>query len=176
MHLDSDEKILKIYYHSLFPYLVSIAQLLAGTIPFFFLIYLIRASISFNQALIVYSFVLFLFSLIFIYITLIYWLDRLVITNKRVIFIDWKYLSSKIEAETELRDIQDIVSMENGIFSLLPLLDFGTVKIKSASNRTAITFPEAPDPNGIKKFLQTVAVKHRNDRRIENESIQAGEL
>lgn len=160
MHLDKDERILKVYYHSLFPYLVSVGQLLAATLPFFFFIYLIRTSINFNQALLIYSFVLFLFSLVFIYITLIYWLDRLVITNKRVIFIDWKYLSSKIESETELKDIQDIVSRENGIFSLLPLLDFGTVEIKSSSNKTAITFPEAPDPNGIKQFLQRVSVKH----------------
>lgn len=166
MHLDNDERILKVYYHSLFPYLVSVGQLLAATLPFFFFIYLIRTSINFNQALLIYSFVLFLFSLVFIYITLIYWLDRLVVTTKRVIFIDWRYLSSKIESETELKDIQDIVSKENGIFSLLPLLDFGTVEIKSASNKTAITFNEAPDPNGIKKFLQSVSVKPRDDRGI----------
>ena len=166
MHLDKDERILKVYYHSLLPYLISVAQLLSATLPFFFLIYLIRSNITFSQALMIYAFVLFLFSLVFIYITLIYWLDRLVVTNKRVIFIDWKYLSLKVESETELKDIQDIVSTENGVFSLLPLLDFGTVEIKSASNKTAIVFPEAPDPNGIKKFIQTVSVKHRDDRRI----------
>jgi hypothetical protein len=169
MHLEPGEKILKVYYHSLFPYLVSVFELLGATLPFFFIIYLLRDIISFNQALIIYSLLMFSFSLLFIYITLIYWLDRLVITNKRVVFIDWKYLSVKIEAETELKDIQDIVSMENGVFSLLPLLDFGTIKIKSASNRTAITFPQAPDPNGIKKFLQSISIKlypHNHDRRV----------
>lgn len=116
-----------------------------------------------------YIIVMFIFSLIFIYITLIYWLDRLVITNRRVVFIDWKYLSVKVEAETELKDIQDIVSRENGIFSLIPFLDFGTIKIKSASNKTAITFPQAPDPNGMKKFIQSLAINH-NDRRIQSQS------
>lgn len=170
MHLEQDERILKIYYHSLFPFLVNVAELLTVTLPFFFILYLLKDSISFNTAVVVYSLILFVFALILIYLTLIYWLDRLVITNKRVIFIDWKYLTVKVEAETELKDIQDIVSRENGFLSLLPLLDFGTVEIKSASNKTAIEFIQAPDPNGIKKFIQTYAIKkHVHDRR-DNES------
>ncbi len=77
----------------------------------------------------------------------------------------------KVEVETELKDIQDIVSRENGFLSLLPLLDFGTVEIKSASNKTAIEFIEAPNPNEIKKFIQTLAIKHsNNDRRINTDT------
>jgi hypothetical protein len=170
MHLDKDERIFKIYYHSLFPYLVTVAELLIVTLPFFFILYLLKDSITFNTAVVIYSLLLFVFALVLIYLTLIYWLDRLVITNKRVIFIDWKYLTVKVEAETELKDIQDIVSRENGFLSLLPLLDFGTLEIKSASNKTAIEFKQAPDPNGIKKFIQTYAIKkHVHDRGI-NES------
>jgi hypothetical protein len=169
MHLEKGEKILKIYYHSLFPFLVTVSELLIVTLPFFFILYLLKDSISFNTAVVAYSLILFVFALLLIYLTLIYWLDRLVITNKRVIFIDWKYLTVKVEAETELKDIQDIVSRENGFLSLLPLLDFGTVEIKSASNKTAINFIQAPNPNGIKKFIQTLAIKHHgHDRRINN--------
>ena len=87
-----------------------------------------------------------------------YWLDRLVITNKRIVFIDWKYLTVKVEYETELKDIQDITSREKGIFSILPFFDYGTIEIKTSSNKTTIVFTEARNPNGIKKLLQRILI------------------
>jgi hypothetical protein len=134
-----------------------------ATLPFYFLIFIFKASLSFNQIFWAHLFIVFLFSLVTIYITLVYWLDRLVITNKRLIFIDWKYLTVKSEYETELRDVQDIVSVERGLFAILPFFDYGIIKVKTSSNKTTIHFDEAPNPNGIKKFIQTILL-HISDQ------------
>ncbi len=82
----------------------------------------------------------------------------MVITNKRVIFIDWKYLTVKAEYEAELKDVQDITSKEKGVIALLPIFDYGDIIIKTASNLPTIEFTEAPDPDGIKKFIHQIII------------------
>jgi hypothetical protein len=96
-------------------------------------------------------------------VTLVFWLDRLIVTNKRLIFIDWRYLSIKSEYETELKDVQDITSIERGVFAILPIFDYGTIEIKTSSNQTTIIFKEAPNPNGIKKFIQSLLIHPHNN-------------
>jgi hypothetical protein len=156
MHLESGEVILKTIYHHYTPFIVRILKLVAATIPFYFLIFILRGSLSFNQVFWAHIIIVLLFSLVTIYITLVFWLDRLIITTRRIILIDWKYLTVKAEYEAELKEIQDITSIEKGIYSIIPALDYGTLEIKTSSNKTTIIFEEAPNPNGIKKIIQTI--------------------
>lgn len=162
MHLEKDEVILKIFYHHYTPFIHRMLKIIGATLPFYFLIFIFKSSLDFSQIFWAHLFVIFLFSLVTIYVTLVYWLDRLIITNKRVVFIDWKYLTVKAEYETELHDIQDVTSREKGVIAILPFFDYGTIEIKTASNKTTIRFTEAPNPNGIKKFIQRVLI-HRTD-------------
>lgn len=156
MQLDKGEKVLATYYHHYTPFIIRILKVVSATIPFYFLLYLFRTSLSFNTVFFLHILVVSLFCLVTIYVTLVYWLDRFIVTTKRLIHIDWKYLSVKSEYETELKDVQDITSIERGVFAILPVLDYGRIEIKTSSNKTTIIFEEAPNPNGIKKFLQSI--------------------
>lgn len=158
MHLDANEVILKIFYHHYTPFIYRLLKVFGAAMPFYFLVYIFKDSFTFVQVFWLHILILMFFSLVVIYVTLVFWLDRLVVTNKRLIFIDWQYLTLKSEYETELKDIQDITSIERGVFSILPIFDYGTIKIKTSSNQTVITFIEAPNPNGIKKLIQQILI------------------
>lgn len=94
-----------------------------------------------------------MFSIIILYLALIYWLDKLIITNKRAIHVDWILLSKRTEGEALLYDIQDIHTQEKGLFSALYLFDYGVIRLETASSKTTIIFIQAPDPEGIKTFM-----------------------
>jgi len=86
-------------------------------------------------------------------ITLDYILDKLIITNKRVIWINWKTLFKREEHEAELMDIQDIETREKGILSKWHIMDYGLLQIATASSTLCISFEDCPDPEGIKHFI-----------------------
>jgi len=155
MYLAKDERILKTYYHHYTPFLANLLKLFVATIPFYLLLYFMRDGFTFGVIMAVHLIIVFLFSLVAVYMTLVYWLDRLVVTNRRIIFIDWEYLTVKTEHESELKDIQDITSREKGIVALIPFFDYGELVIKTSASQTFIKFTEAPDPDGIKKFIYT---------------------
>lgn len=156
MRLGKGEKVLKVYYHHYLPFVRRLIKVFLITLPFYFMLFLFKDGLPNN---IIFGFHLVLisvFSLITVYITLVYWLDRLVITNKRVVFIDWKYLTVKAEHETELADIQEVSSYEKGIIAILPVFDYGSIVIQTASSSPTIEFPEAPDPDSIKTFIYSL--------------------
>jgi hypothetical protein len=97
-----------------------------------------------------------LFALIIVYVALIYWLDKLIITNHRIIYIDWKYLTVRDESEALLNDIQDIQTEEKGILSTFAIFDYGLLRLDTASSYITIEFFQAPDPEGIRKFIYHV--------------------
>ena len=74
-------------------------------------------------------------------------------TNKRIIHVDWKKLTQRNEAAAEHEDIQEIWTKEKGIFSAVPILDYGLFRLETASKNMAILFEDAPDPEGIKKYI-----------------------
>lgn len=153
------EKIVRVYYHHYLPYAIRLLKVFGGTLPFYFLLFLVRNGIPGSALFAFHVLIVSIFTLVTIYVTLIYWLDRLVVTNKRIVFIDWKYLTVKSEAEAELRDIQDITSHNKGVIALIPIFDYGTLEIKTASNKTVIRFPEIGDPDAAKKFVHSLIVK-----------------
>lgn len=165
MHLGKGERILKIYYHHPTPFVFDLLKLILATLPFYFLLFIMGNSFEFGVVLALHLIVVLLFSLVAIYLTLIYWLDRLIVTNKRIVFIDWKYLTIKTEHEASLYDIEDITSQEKGIIALLPFFDYGTIVIKTASAKTLITFPQAPDPEGVKKFIHSITIHDHESQR-----------
>jgi len=94
-----------------------------------------------------------LFSFVVIYVSLIYWLDKLIITDQRIVHVDWKYLTMKDEAEATLTDIQDVQTEEHGFLSALKLFDYGMVRLDTASSYVTMEFRNAPNPEGIRKFI-----------------------
>ena len=155
MQLQRGEQIIKIYHHHPFPFMMQIVKVVGASLPFFFLLYLASSVMRYEWIVISILFIMALYTVIIVYLALIYWLDKLVITNKRIIHIDWKLLSQREEGEALLIDIQDISSKEKGILSALYLFDYGQIRLETAASKATVIFTEAPDPEGIKEFLTT---------------------
>lgn len=160
MHLSPNEVVLRIFYHHYFPFAKRLVLIIASALPFYVLLFILAGAFPKNVILLLHLGIVIIFTLAVIYSTLVYWLDRLIITNRRVIFIDWKYLTKKGEYEAKLEDLQDIRTLERGILAKIPFLDYGTIEIRTASDRTVIDFPEAPNPESIRQFIYKI--KHHD--------------
>lgn len=153
MHLREGEQVLKIYRHHYTPFLKQIFIALLGLIPFFFALFLIQDSISAKTFVIIVSIVLLIFALVVLYISLVYWLDKLVITNQRIVLINWLSLSKKDEVEAFYHEIQEIQTVEKGFLAYFKVFDYGTITIETASAHVDLEFPDAPDPEGIRRYI-----------------------
>lgn len=153
MHLREGEKVTKVFHHHPTPFVLLVLKVIGSFLPFFFLLFLLKDGLSSKAFYIAELFMFLFFTLIIIYVSLVYWLDKLIITNFRVVFINWKYLTLRDEAEALLDDIQDIQTKEKGIFSYFWILDYGFLRIETASSHTTIEFADAPDPEGVRHFI-----------------------
>lgn len=153
MHLRGNEVIQNVYHRHYFPFVLTVVKILAASFPFYFLLFVGEGSMSGRVFYTAFSMITVLFVLVFLYAGFVYWADKLVVTNFRVIFIDWKLINVSEEQEAEIEVIQDIHIVEKGIFSFIPFLDYGTLAIATSASRVSIHFAYAPDPNGIKRFI-----------------------
>ena len=90
-----------------------------------------------------------------------YRLDRLVITNQRMVWVNWSSFFRKEEHELEFRDIQDIHTREKGILSYFRIFDYGLFQVETAASSVTINFEDAPDPEGIKQFIFDYCLKKK---------------
>ncbi|MBI5421199.1 MAG: PH domain-containing protein [Parcubacteria group bacterium] len=80
-----------------------------------------------------------------------YYLDVVLITNRRLLKVEQKGLFARDIAEMRLERIQDI-SVD--IMGLIPsLLNFGDLKVQTAGEEEAFVISDIPDPNGIKNTI-----------------------
>lgn len=156
MKLSEGEQILRIFHHHPTPFFFDIFKVILGSFPFMFLIFLFKATMSDSVFLISNIVLLVIFSLVIIYVSLIYWLDKLVITNLRIVNVDWKYLTVRNEAEAMLVDIQDILTYEKGWLAYFKAFDYGTLKLDTSSSYTTLEFFDAPSPEEIRRFIYHV--------------------
>lgn len=156
MKLSSDEKVLLIVYHHYAPFVFYVLQTLAVSLPFYLGVYFLHPVLPLRYIIYSYLAISIILLFVIIYMALIYWLDKLIITNKRVIFVDWKYLTVKVESEANLCDIQDIISVENGMLSFLPFFQYGKLIVKTSAHTDNVVFPQAPRPNILKKFVTRI--------------------
>ena len=159
MHLREGEKILRIYHHHPTPFVFQLIKAFCVTIPFLLLVYIFQSALS-TKALTITLIVIFLMFLLFcIYLALIYWLDKIIVTNLRVIHIDWKYLTVKHDSAVMIDDIQDIQTKERGFWSHFKILDYGSIKLDSPSSYVTIIFTEAPNPEGMRHYISSLRNK-----------------
>jgi uncharacterized membrane protein YdbT with pleckstrin-like domain len=161
MKLREGERVLKVYRHHPTPFVFQILKAMAAAFPFFLMLFFFQGGISTQLFLSLNLFVFLGFALLVVYLSLIYWLDSLVVTNFRIVNVDWKYLTIRDEAEAKLDDIQDILTSENGILAHFRIFDYGTIKIDTASSHVTLEFIDAPDPEEMRKFIYHV--RHNND-------------
>jgi len=153
MKLREGEHILKTYKHHPTPFVFQILKALVLMVPFYFIVSLFSEDLSIGWIIGVHIIMIVFFSLILLYITLIYWMDKLTITNQRIVYKDYKYLTVSEEAETFLEDIQDITTKENGILSYLWIFDYGLINIETPASDVTIVFENAPDPENIRQLI-----------------------
>ncbi len=157
MHLGSDEVIVKIFYHHYLPFTIRLIKLILASVPLYVLLFLLAPLFSAKILLIGHLTIVIGFTLAVSYMTIVYWLDRLVLTNKRIVFVDWQYLTKKTESEAKIEDIQDIRTYERGFLAKFKVFDYGIIEIKTASDKSVIQFSEIPDPEGVRKAIYLVS-------------------
>lgn len=153
MHLREGEQILKIYRHHPTPFVGQILVAILGTLPFYLVLFLMQESFSSQTFFIINLVILLVFGIVVAYISLVYWLDKFIITNQRIVFVDWRLLSERDEAETFFHEIQEITTREKGVFAYFSAFDYGSIAIETASAHVVIEFPNAPDPEGIRRYI-----------------------
>lgn len=161
MKLQINEKIVKVYHHHKFFFLWRGIKIWAASLPFFLVSYFFSPIFGKSAFWSVNLVIVVVFALIHFYDFIMYYLDTLVLTNQRLVHLDWINPFKYLETQAMLNDIQNIESAENGFLSRFPLFDFGVFLVETASTKTVIKFPEAPDPEGIKFFLTNLARKHQ---------------
>lgn len=166
MKLKQNEQVIKVFHHHYTSLIIRELKVAFLSIPFFFLVYLLTPIVSTNTLYTIYFVVSFGFIAVILYDGILYWMDRLIITNMRVLYVDWKNIFIRTEHEAELIDIQDIETTENGILSFLHIFDYGDFKLETASAHTIINFNEAPDPEGIKHFIYHLVIKPNRIRNV----------
>lgn len=153
MHLHQNESILRVVHHHPTPFVSQILKLILAFSPFFLMLFVAQNSIS-NFSFIVAQLVLFFFFLLVImYLALIFWFDKLVITNHRIVYVNWKFLTVRHEAEANLIDIQDVRTKEMGVFSYFKVFDYGLFQVDTSSSSAILVFDDAPDPEGLRQYI-----------------------
>ena len=144
---------MKVYHHHPTPFVFKIMWIIVGILPFFFLIYLAKNSLSLFGFIIANAGFFLIFAFMSAYKAIIYWSDKLVVTNERIIYINWTGLTSRKECEAFLSDIEEIQTREKGFISKFYIFDYGQFRLETAASSVSIDYNEAPDPEGIRKFI-----------------------
>jgi hypothetical protein len=153
MKLRHGETILRTIKRHPTPYLFRLFKILIVAIPAYLILFYLGREIEGDWPLYPFAAVSFFIGIIVALVSIDYLLDRLIITSKRVVWINWKSLFKREVHEAELIDIQDIESREKGILSKLRLFDYGFIEIETAASKTCILFEDCPDPDGVKHFV-----------------------
>ncbi len=168
MHLQEGEQIVKVFHHHITARIIRGVNIVVAGLPFYLVAWFFRMNVDPQQMFWVYFAVTAGIIAALTYDGILYYLDRLVITNRRILYIDWNGALSNTEHEAELVDIQDIETNEKGLIAKLKAFDYGDFTLETASTRTTIHFPNAPDPEGIKHFIYHLSLK---PHRIRGESL-----
>ncbi|MCK9186022.1 PH domain-containing protein [Candidatus Gracilibacteria bacterium] len=153
MDLRKEERLMKVYHHHPTPFVFKMVKTIIGFLPFFFLLYMAKDSFSMKGFVIAHLVLFALFAIVCAYTSIIYWSDTLVVTNERIIYINWTGLATRKESEAFLSDIEEIQTQEKGFISKFWIFDYGRFRLETAASSVSIDYNEAPDPEGIRKFI-----------------------
>ena len=153
MLLRQNEKIIKIFRHHRWPFIFQTILTILILIPFFILLtkaegwLMLKLLIPLKVILLLLSFG------IIIYNILVYWLYKLIVTNQRIIHVDWKTLTEKEVHDIELADVQHVKIKNSGIIDNLPLLDYGIIEFQGGADSNRITFMQIPNPAQAQELI-----------------------
>lgn len=153
MDLQNEENVLKEYHHHPTIFFYRLFNFVIVSLPFYLVASFFNTVLNAWLMAAIYGGITIIFSLVALYDLTLFYMDKLVVTNRRIVHVDWKSAFSRAEAEAEFADIQDISTKEMGIFSKLWIFDYGLFMLETASTKTSVIFNDAPDPEGIKHFI-----------------------
>jgi len=103
-----------------------------------------------------YAFILFMFWNMLVlmygfYRYLIWFFSAYIITDKRLVDVDFVGLFHKDYTETTIENVQDVTSKVTGPLSVL--FNFGLVHVQTASERSEIEFENVPQPDVVTRII-----------------------
>lgn len=153
MQLREGEQIHNTFRRHLLPTILRLIAVALGSAPFYLLVYFLKNEMSATGLFAAITVVTAVFGLFILHILLDDRLDKLVITNQRIVFIDWKMVIFKTESDIDIKDIQEVSVTEKGILSKFRVFDFGKCVIETASPDVSITFEHAAHPGEIRDLI-----------------------
>ena len=104
----------------------------------------------------------YLFTFGFVFQNFLIWFFNLyIITNKRIIDIDFVGLLYKNISETSLENIEDVTSTISGTFSVM--FNYGDVYIQTAGERREFEFTNVSNPSYVRDIVADIVVKVKED-------------
>ncbi len=88
-----------------------------------------------------------------------YWLDMLIVTDKRILDIDQTGLFSRTVSETRLYRTQDVTAEVTGFWP--SLFDYGDLFLQTAGEAERFHFKNIPHPNHVAKLILDFAEEAR---------------
>ncbi len=142
--------------------ITQINWLLMVLISFFLLIvfnFSLASYLSFNQ-IFIFNFAIIVFILTFFWIKILNWYFNVgIITDKKIIDIDFHGIIYKEISMARLNKVEDITMKSSGYLG--SLLNYGTIFIQTAGNEANIEFDDIPYPNEICQYInQLLSKKH----------------
>jgi len=87
-----------------------------------------------------------------------------IVTNERIIDIDFLYLLYKKFAETRIEKVQDISLRTGGIMATM--FNYGDVLIQTASELPNFVFEKVPKPSEVVDVISDLTERKRNGRNV----------
>jgi len=165
--LKENEKIVSIHRRHVFTIILELLPMafsflvIIGTA--FFVSYLIPESIGSAIPLVFLIMMIFLHMLWIISFIMLadYYLDIWILTNERLITIEQKGLFSRKLSEFELQKIQDVSVNISGFFPTL--LNYGDVRVRTASENPDFAFKQVESPNKAKDNIMKECDRYKKD-------------
>lgn len=124
---------------------------------------------NFSNAFFVLLFTIFWYMILFYYAFekfLLWFYGVYVITNERLVDIDFTNLFHKHYAEAQMLRVQDISTQMTG--PLQVMFNYGTVRIQTAGELPNIEFEDVPQPDSIGKVVGELVVQYGGQLGVPN--------
>lgn len=164
MHLRNGELVLKTVKRHKSPFIIKLIAIFIAAAPLYAFLILISKEISEEWLLGIFAVISFFIGIIIALIGFEYLFDKLMITSRRVIWVNWRNPFNREEREAELADIQDIETKEKGLLSKISIFNYGLLEISTAATQGCIAFKDCVDPSDVEHFIfkqiEALEVKH----------------
>ena len=162
-NLDDDEEILLFLRRHLItnsPWIFK--AILASLVPLLFLIFLSFFGVILPED---YTFTLVLFYYLmllgYIFVQFISWFFNItLVTNQRVVDIDFSQLVFESVAATKLPQLEDVSYHQVGV--LASVFDYGDVTVQTAGKASNFLFAQVPHPEKVVHLINNLIAKERN--------------